>query len=86
MDGMAIVETSPPMLMIVESGRVNGLWNLIRRRKGREHKLVNEYLHHDMTNIHRNSPPPPNSPPRLQIAPFSTTNHPSFNIKRTFSK
>jgi hypothetical protein len=28
MEGMAIVETSPPTLMMVESGRVSGLWNL----------------------------------------------------------
>jgi hypothetical protein len=31
MDGMAIVDASPPILMMVESGRVSGLWNLIIR-------------------------------------------------------
>ncbi len=28
MEGMAIVEARPPTLMMVDSGRVSGLWNL----------------------------------------------------------
>ena len=28
MDGMAMVETRPPTLMMVDSGSVSGLWNL----------------------------------------------------------
>lgn len=34
MEGMAIAEARPPTLMMVDSGRVSGLWNLNEWMKG----------------------------------------------------